>query len=162
MRAANGGIASLLQSARLVAAVAEVGLLALLRTLMDKAATLAAFPFMKTQAPVIVAGLLMSILAGCSKTPAVQPALKVKDLGIVKVSDGILTHHDLGGSRGCVITPTILKSNSVSLAIIIQETNSAGVVQPVATTKVDIKPGKTNQISIGDNFDIRLMPQIEQ
>jgi hypothetical protein len=116
---------------------------------------------MRSQAPVIIAALITLLLAGCSKPPAALPTLKVKDLGIVRVSGGVPTYHDLGGSRGCVITPAMLKSNSVRLAITIQETNSAGVVQTVAMTRVDIKAGKTNQISIGDNFDIRLMPQIE-
>ena len=117
--------------------------------------------FMRSQAPVIIAALITLLLAGCSKPSAVLPTLKVKDLGIVKVSDEVPIYHDLGASRGCVITPATLKSNSVRLAITIQETNSAGVVQTVAMTRVDIKAGKTNQISIGDNFDIRLMPQIE-
>ena len=111
---------------------------------------------MNTHTLVAIVALLVSLFSGCSKHP------KVTDLGVVKISDGIPTYQDLGGSRACVITPTMLKSNIVSLAIIIQETNSAGVIRMVATTRVDVPAGKPRQISIGDNFDIRLIPEVER
>jgi hypothetical protein len=111
---------------------------------------------MKYHTPLIFAALLALLFTGCSKHPTVA------NLGVVEISDGIPTYQDLGGTRACVITPTVLKSNMVRLAITIQATNSAGVVQTVATTSVDIEAGKPRQISIGDNFDIRLTPQIKQ
>ena len=109
---------------------------------------------MKTHTPLIIAALLASIFTGCSKHP------QVADLGIVKISAGTPAYQDLGGSRACVITPTMLESNMVRLAITIQATNSAGVVERVATTSVDVPVGKPRSISIGDNFDIRLTPQV--
>jgi hypothetical protein len=102
----------------------------------------------------VSAALLGSLVVGCSKHP------QLADLGIVKVSAGT-AYRDLGGSRACVITLTMLESNMVRLAITIEATNSAGLVARVATTRVDVPVGKPSQISIGDNFDIRLTPQVD-
>jgi hypothetical protein len=111
--------------------------------------------FMKIHTHVMMsAALLGSLIVGCSKHP------QVADLGIVNVSAGT-AYHDLGDSRACVITPTMLESNMVRLAITIQATNSAGLVGRVATTRADVSVGKPWQISIGDNFDIRLTPQVD-
>ena len=110
---------------------------------------------MKIHTSAVIAVLLCSLFVGCSKHP------QVADLGVVKVSAGTPAYQDLGDHRACVITCTMLESNMVRLAITIQATNSAGVVETVATTRVDVQAGKPRQISIGDNFDIRLTPLVE-
>jgi Flp pilus assembly secretin CpaC len=120
------------------------------------------FEHMKYHTSLIILALLASLLAGCSKHSAmtVSPNLNSTDLGIVEVSDGIAIHHDLDGSRACVITPTVFKDGSVRLAIAIQETNSAGVVETLATPSVKNMAGQPVMVSVGD-IAIHLTPKIK-
>ena len=48
------------------------------------------------------------------------------------MSDGLPISRSLGGDKACIITPTIL-TNGIRLAFVIEQTNSAGVVQTLAT-----------------------------
>ena|SRR5664279_2106098 len=117
---------------------------------------------MKNCTPLIIAALFVSLFIGCSKhSPTATPANpNVTDLGVVEVSDGIAIHHDLGGNRACVITPTVFKDGSVRLAIAIQETNSAGVVETLATPSVKNMAGQPVMVSVGD-IAIHLTPKIK-
>ena len=107
---------------------------------------------MKYYTSLIILALLVSSLAGCSKhsAGAASPNSKVMDLGIIEVSDGIPIYQDLGGSRACIITPTVFKNGSVKLSIAIQETNSAGVVVTLARPSVQNMPGSPAYVSVGD------------
>jgi hypothetical protein len=87
-------------------------------------------------------------------------ATKATDLGIVEVSDGIPIQQSLGGSRACVITPTVFTNGSVRLSIAIVETNSAGVVETLATPRVQNMAGQPVMVSVGD-IAIRLTPKIK-
>lgn len=81
-------------------------------------------------------------------------------MGVVEVSDGIPIQQSLGGSRGCVIVPTVFPNDSVSLSIEILETNSSGIVQTLAKPRVQNSEGQPMEISVGD-IDIRLIPKIK-
>ena len=117
---------------------------------------------MKYHTSLTILALLVSLLAGCSKHSAVaaSPNSKATDLGIVEVSDGIPIQQSLGGSRACVITPTVFTNGSVRLSIAIVETNSDGVVQTLATPRVQNMAGQPVMVSIGD-IAIRLTPKIK-
>ena len=107
---------------------------------------------MKKHTSLTILALVVSLLAGCSKHSAVTtpPNSKSTDLGVIEVSDGIPIQQSLGGSRACVITPTVLKNGSVSLSIAIMETNSAGVVETLATPRVQSLAGQPVMVSVGD------------
>jgi hypothetical protein len=78
---------------------------------------------MKNRASLIALTLLALTFAGCSKHSPAAAATgpKVYDLGVVEVSDGIQSRHDLGGGRVCIITPAIQKDGSVLLSMRIEE-----------------------------------------
>src|ERR1035437_6724078 len=78
--------------------------------------------FMKYHTPLIIAALLASLFTGCSKhSPSAAAGSKVTALGVVEVSDGVQSRHDLGGGRVCLITPAIRKDGSIFLALQIEE-----------------------------------------
>jgi hypothetical protein len=118
---------------------------------------------MKYHTPLTILALLVSLLAGCSKHSAVTTSSnsKATDLGVIEVSDGIPIQQSLDGSRACVITPTVFRNGSVRLSIAIVETNSAGVVQTLATPRVQSSAGQPVEVSVGD-IDIRLTTKIRQ
>ena len=77
---------------------------------------------MNHRTSLIALALLVLAFAGCSKhSPGAAVAgPKVYDLGVVEVSDGIQSRHDLGGGRVCIITPAIQKDGSVLLSMRIE------------------------------------------
>ena len=110
---------------------------------------------MKYRTSLITLTLLTLTFTGCSKhsPDAVRP--KVQDLGVVEVSDGIQSRHDLGGGRVCIITPAIQKDGSVLLSMSVEESGKV-LASPRAQTRSDMPV----QISVGD-IGIRLTPHIK-
>jgi hypothetical protein len=117
---------------------------------------------MKYHTSLIILALLVSSLAGCSKhSPTATPANQnVTDLGVVEVSDGIPIYHDLGGSKACVISPTVFKNGSVKLSFTIQQTNSAGVVETLGTPTVQNISGSPMHVYV-DGISISVTPKIK-
>ena len=113
---------------------------------------------MKNHTSLIALTLLTLAFAGCSKhSPDAAAALpKITDLGVVEVSDGILTRHDLGGGRVCIITPNVQKDGSVLLSMSIEEAGKV-LLSPKVLTKSD----QHAQITIGD-IGIGVTPHIKQ
>src|SRR5438045_2433785 len=111
---------------------------------------------MKHRTALIALTLFALAFAGCSRhsPDAAVAHPKVQDLGVVEVSDGIKTRHDLDGGRVCIITPTVQKDGSVLLSMSIEE---AGKV--LATPKAQTKSDMPVQISIGD-IGVGLTPHI--
>jgi len=66
-------------------------------------------------------------------------------LGVVEVSDGIQSRHDLGGGRICLVTPTVQKDGSLLLALRIE---AAGKL--LSEPKVITKPDRAFEVSVGD------------
>ena len=113
---------------------------------------------MKNRTSLIALALLALAFAGCSKhsSAAAVAHPKVYDLGVVEVSDGIQSRHDLGGGRVCIITPAIQKDGSVLLSMRIEE--SGKLLQRMrAQTRSDIP----FQMSVGD-LSIGMNPHIKQ
>src|ERR1035438_10324082 len=102
---------------------------------------------MKNRTSLIALALLALAFAGCSKhsSAAAVAHPKVYDLGVVEVSDGIQSRHDLGGGRVCIITPAIQKDGSVFLSMSVEESGKV-LASPRAQTKSDVPV----VISIGD------------
>jgi hypothetical protein len=87
--------------------------------------------------------------------------LTIADLGIVSMTNNVTVSRKLSGGKTCTITPTVLTSNQVRLQILITKKFLFWGNQTY-WTRVDVKTGKTNQVSIGDNFDVRFVPQLSQ
>src|ERR1035438_9782656 len=112
---------------------------------------------MKNRTSLIALTSLALAFAGCSKhsPDAAVAHPKVQDLGVVEVSDGIQTRHDLGGGRVCIITPAIQKDGSVLLSMSVEESGKV-LASPRAQTRSDMPL----QISVGD-IGIGLTPHIK-
>ena len=111
---------------------------------------------MKNRTSLIALALLAFVFDGCSKHSPDAARPKVQDLGVVEVSDGIQSRHDLGGGRVCIITPAIQKDGSVLLSMSLEESGKV-LALPRAQTKSDMPV----QISVGD-IGVGLTPHIKQ
>ena len=113
---------------------------------------------MKNRTSLIAVTLLALVVAGCSKhspdTAGAHP--KVQDLGVVEVSNGIQTRHDLGGGRVCIVTPAIQKDGSVLVAMSIEQDGKV-LAKPRALTG----SGVPFNISVGD-IGIGMTPVIKK
>lgn len=78
---------------------------------------------MKKYLTLIVVALFALGLTGCSKQSQhkAEAPSKVYNLGVVEVSDGIQTKHDLGDGRVCVVTPAFQKDGSIILNMMLEE-----------------------------------------
>jgi hypothetical protein len=129
---------------------------------------------MKNSTPLIIAALIVSLFTGCSKqsppaepvTPAARPApaapsnLIAAQLGVVEVSDGMPSRHDIGGGRVCIIKPTILKDGSVRMAISFAETNASGD-KYVSSLQVETLPDEAVSMANGV-ISVSLTPHIKK
>jgi hypothetical protein len=106
-----------------------------------------------------ILAVLVSLFTACSKHSQTAASLRLTDIGVVAISDGIPIHCDLGGSRACVITPTVTRDGSLRLAYVIAETNSDGVVRTLATPGVESTGGGPVEVIVG-NIAIRLTPKV--
>lgn len=113
---------------------------------------------MKYRTSIIALALLALTFASCSKhsPDATVAGPKVQDLGVVEVSDGVQSRHDLGGGRVCIITPAIQKDGSILLSMRVEESGKL-LQQMRAQTKSDVP----FQISVGD-ISIGMNPRIKQ
>jgi hypothetical protein len=111
---------------------------------------------MKHLTLLIALTLLSLAFIGCSKhsPDAVVAGPKTYDLGVVEVSDGIQSRHDLGDGRVCIITPAIQKDGSVLLSMRIEESGKllklmraqTGSDRPFQMTSGDISIGMNPHI----------------
>lgn len=113
---------------------------------------------MKKHLTLIAITLFAFGLIGCSKQPQGQAAApsKVYDLGVVEISDGIQTKHDLGDGRVCVITPALQKDGSMILNMRLEE--SGKVVTKFRAQYDRSTTGFT--MRVGD-FSIGMNPRIK-
>jgi|688.fasta_scaffold793268_1 hypothetical protein len=113
---------------------------------------------MKYRTSLIVLALLALTFASCSKhsPDATVAGPKVQDLGVVEVSDGVQSRHDLGGGRVCIITPAIQKDGSVLLSMSIEESGKV-----LAKPRAQTGSGVPFQISVGD-IGIGMTPVIKK
>jgi hypothetical protein len=102
--------------------------------------------------------LLAFSFAGCSKHPSAAAAAhpKIQDLGVVEVSDGITTRHELSGGRVCFVTPAIQMDESVLLTMSIEQDGKV-----LAKPRAQTGSGVPFQISVGD-VGIGMTPVIKK
>ena len=113
---------------------------------------------MKYHTSLIALASLALVFAGCSKhsAAAAAPHPKIQNLGVVEVSDGIQSRHDLGGGRVCIVSPTIQKDGTILLAMRIEEAGKLLVAPRVIT-----KPDEAFEFSAGD-IGVGFTPHIKQ
>lgn len=113
---------------------------------------------MKYRTSLIALALLALAFAGCSKhSPDASVAVpKVYDLGVVEVSDGIQSRHDLGGGRVCIISPAIQKDGSVLLSMRVEESGKL-----LQLMRAQTRSGIPFQMSVGD-LSIGMNPHINE
>jgi hypothetical protein len=112
---------------------------------------------MKYRASIIALALLALTFVGCSthSPGATVAGPKVQDLGVVEVSDGVQSRHDLGGGRICIVTPAVQKDGSVLLSMSIEESGKV-----LARPRAQTRSGVPFQISAGD-IGIGMTPVIK-
>jgi hypothetical protein len=103
---------------------------------------------------------LALLFTACSKHSPTAANPKLTDLGVVEMSDGLPIHRDLGGGKACVITPTVI-TGGIRLAFVIVETNSAGVVQTLASPVMERTSVGPMEVIAGD-VAIRMTPKVKQ
>ena len=113
---------------------------------------------MKHHPPLIALAALALTFAGCSKPApaAAAPHFKVPNLGVVEVSDGIQSRHDLGGGRICLVTPTVQKDGTLLLALRIEEAGRL-LSAPSVVTKSD----RAFEVSAGE-VGVGFTPHLRQ
>jgi hypothetical protein len=113
---------------------------------------------MKHFTSLVVLASFALALAGCSKHSS-DAAANSKDLnlGVIEVSDGIQSRHDLGDGRVCIITPTIQKDGSVVLDARFEE---AGKLLASPRPRVQTVSGRPASFFYG-NISFELTPHIK-
>ena|SRR6185369_1428012 len=101
----------------------------------------------------VAVGACMLAAAGCSRRPVIA------DIGAIDLTNNVPFFHKIDRNKTCTIIPAILASNTVRLEITVRTIPFLGAVK-TDWTRVDAKANRTNQISIGDNFDLRLLPHL--
>jgi hypothetical protein len=125
---------------------------------------------MKHHTSLIIAALLISVFAGCSKHPPAAVAPKITDLGVVEIASGTPIRHDLGGGKTCVISPTVTVATNkavqggrvtlIKMRMTIEQPDSSGIVQTQACPWVQAIAGEAAEWQVGD-LDIRLTTKLK-
>jgi hypothetical protein len=87
---------------------------------------------------------------------ATQQNPKIRALGVVEISDGVESRHDLGGDRVCTIMPVVQKDGSMLLTLNIEEDGRL-----VAPLRVQTLSDRPVEVSVGD-IGFTLTPHIKR
>jgi len=109
---------------------------------------------------VLVVAMLMTLASGCSKRARqdasnAPSAAKPKDLGVVEITNGIASQHDLGGGIACTVVPAIQQDGGVLLTLNIEQDGRL-----LAPLKVPARSGRPVTVSLGD-IHFGLTPKIK-
>jgi len=105
---------------------------------------------------------------GCSKSPppvaAARPApsaapSKIKDLGVLQLTNHWETCVPFGPGRDCRIIPKLLDRHNVQLTLTLESKNSNGTISGLSVVQMTGDAQKQFEISIGDT-DFTFIPQI--
>jgi hypothetical protein len=118
----------------------------------------------------IITGIAVFLagLFGCSKSAAPAAAAnnsavaaqsKIKDLGIVPMTNNYETCVSFGANRDCRITPKVLDRNNVQLTITIESKGPNGRISGLNVVQVTGSTRKPFDLSVG-GMDYTFTPQI--
>jgi hypothetical protein len=113
---------------------------------------------MQNHPSLVVLASFALALAGCSKHSS-EAAANPKDLnlGVIEVSDGIQSRHDLGDGKVCIITPTIQNGDGVVLDVQFEE---SGKLLASPRPRVQTVSGRPATFFDG-NISFELTPHIK-
>ena len=106
---------------------------------------------------------------GCSKHSPTVSKPKLKDLGIIQISDGITNQFDLGGDRVCLVSSRVCKDGKVIigtttnlfsgqrvvLTVVIEDRDSSGTTKRICNQQLVCIPDKWFGL-FDTNFNIGL------
>lgn len=117
-----------------------------------------------TAVTVFLAGLF-----GCSKSTApaskvsspaaAQSQSKVKDLGILTMTNHFETLVKVDKDRNCRIVPNVIGRSDIQLTLTLESKSTKGVTAGLSVVQLVGKPKDQFEVSIGDT-DITFTPQI--
>jgi hypothetical protein len=103
--------------------------------------------------------ILMSLtlaLTSCSKHSTVVQQSKQTDLGVVQVSNGETTKHDLGDGQICTMTPTVFTNGTILLDMKVERDG-----QLLSKPRIQTTSGVAVAFEIGE-VNFALTPVIKQ
>ena len=146
--------------------------------------------FMKNITPLIIAALLVSLLAGCSKhssadtklprptsdglgtvvaesrppAPTLPPPPSAhptyKDLGVVEVASGKKSRQDMGDGKVCLIDSFILSGQRIALIMAIETHDTNGAVHLISCPNIQATNDQAVGFAVGD-IGVRFTPHIK-
>jgi hypothetical protein len=126
---------------------------------------------MKNITPLIIAALLVSLLAGCSKHPKwtkapdpipLMPASAhptYTDFGTVEVANDKKTRHDMSDGRVFILDSFILTGQRIALIMAIEE-HTNGAVQLITCPNIQAVSDQAVEFAVGD-IGVRFTPHIK-
>lgn len=114
-----------------------------------------------------IAAISLAGLFGCSKpvTPATSASgsavtqSKIKDLGVLQMTNNYETCLKFGTNRNARIIPRMLDRHNVQITLTVESKNTDGKVSGLSVVQMTGSEGQPFQISIG-NTDFSFTPQI--
>jgi hypothetical protein len=113
--------------------------------------------------------VFLSGLFGCSKTtppastakPAqtVQADSKIKDLGVLTMTNHLETFVKVGKDKDCRIVPNMMGRKDIELTLTLESKSAKGVTSGLSVVRLTGKPQSQFEVTIGDT-DITFTPQI--
>src|ERR1700747_3087021 len=77
---------------------------------------------MKIRTPLVVLVIALAFAGGTKHSPgAAAGNPKSLNLGVIEISNGLPSRHDLGDGKVCIVTPTIQKDDSIVLDVRFEE-----------------------------------------
>ncbi|MDB6056411.1 MAG: hypothetical protein JWO95_255, partial [Verrucomicrobiales bacterium] len=104
---------------------------------------------------IVIVALSMAVTS-CSKHSDTRSQTKQTDLGVIQVSNGVTTQHDLGNGQICTITPTISTNGTIVLQM---EVKKGGEI--ISRPRISTTSGVGVGIEIGE-VNIALTPVLKQ
>jgi hypothetical protein len=116
-----------------------------------------------------IAALAFSLasLFGCSKTTVPVSSAKsdsvaqakVKDLGVLELTNHYETYVKFGPNRNCRIVPKMLDRRDIELTLTVESKSPDGRISGLSIVQLTGKPEQAFQVSIGDT-DFSFTPEI--
>lgn len=115
--------------------------------------------------------VFLTSLFGCSKSAApastVRSAVgqaqttqsKVKDLGVITMTNHYETFVKVDKDRDCRIVPNVIDRKDIQLTLTLESKNANGVTSGLSVVQLTGKPQDQFEVSIGD-VDFTFTPQI--
>ena len=131
------------------------------------------FPGMGLSHIAVIAAISLGGLvpSSCSKTPAAQPhaaavgtnaaaaSSKIKDLGVIQLTNHYETEIALGPGKNCTITPQLLDRRNLQLTLSFDSKSPDGKPTGLCVTRVVAQPNQPFDITVND-VDLTFTPRL--